>query len=108
MRRLSGAVSTSAGKVDAFSDLLGTGGATAASQPSFPSITAFEKDGILVTFSFSKSQQQPATTDITATYSNNSDQLITDFSLQVGPCSVAFQMRLNNQDTHLSLSRVTL
>ena len=66
----------------AFDDLLGGPSSTAAS-PSFPNIVAWQKDGITVTFSFSKPAEQPEVTQIEGSYSNTSDAAISDFSLQV-------------------------
>jgi len=51
-------------------------------QPAFPSITAWEKDGLRVAFDFSKPPGQPAVTDITATYTTASGE-VSDFTLQV-------------------------
>ena len=51
-------------------------------QPTFPSITAWEKDGLRVAFDFSKPPGQPAVTDITATYTTASGA-VSDFTLQV-------------------------
>ena len=45
-------------------------------QPAFPSITAWEKDGIRVAFDFSKPSGQPAVTDITATYTTAVERCI--------------------------------
>ncbi len=57
--------------------------AAASSAPAFPTITAFSKDGISVSFAFSKPPGQPNVTDITATYTNSDTAPVTGFSLQV-------------------------
>ena len=51
----------------------------------YPSVTAWEKDGLKIAFDFSKPPGQPAVTDIVATYST-SGAAVSDFSLQV--CAV--------------------
>lgn len=66
----------------AFDDLLG-GPTPSAASPSFPNIVAWQKDGITVTFSFSKPAGHPEVTQIEGSYSNTSDTAISDFSLQV-------------------------
>ena len=53
------------------------------SAPAFPTITAFGKDGICVSFAFSKPPGQSNVTDITATYTNSDAAPVTRFSLQV-------------------------
>lgn len=53
------------------------------SAPAFPTITAFSKDGISVSFAFSKPLGQPNVTDIIATYTNSDAAPVTGFSLQV-------------------------
>ncbi|KAK9814370.1 hypothetical protein WJX72_004689 [[Myrmecia] bisecta] len=69
---------TSAPAMDAFGDLMGS----PAPQPSFPITTVFEKDGITVTFAFTKPPGQPSVTDIEASYTNASAAPVTDFTLQ--------------------------
>ena len=68
--------------VGAFDDLLG-GPSSSEASPSFPNIVAWQKDGITVTFSFSKPAGHPEVTQIEGSYSNTSDAAISDFSLQV-------------------------
>ena len=60
----------------------------ASSAPAFPTITAFSRDGISVTFAFSKPPGQPGVTDISATYTNSDATPVNGFSLQVRqfPC----------------------
>ena len=53
------------------------------SPPAFPTITAFSKDGISVSFAFSKPSGQPNVTDVAATYTNSDAAPVTGFSLQV-------------------------
>ena len=53
------------------------------SAPAFPTITAFSKDGISVSFAFRKNPGQPSVTDVTATYTNSDAAPVTGFSLQV-------------------------
>lgn len=55
----------------------------AAAAPAFPPITVFDKDGVRIGFAFSKPPGQPATTDITATFTNSGAAPVTGFSLQV-------------------------
>lgn len=55
----------------------------ASSAPAFPTITAFSKDGVSVSFAFSKPPGQPSVTDISATYTNSDAAPVTGFSLQV-------------------------
>ena len=50
--------------------------------PAFPSVTAWEKDGLKIVFEFGKPAGQAAITDITTTYTT-SGAPVTDFSLQV-------------------------
>ena len=64
-----------------FDDMFGSPAPVAA--PAFPSVTAWEKDGIRIVFDFSKAPGQPAVTDITATYIT-SGAPVSDFALQVG------------------------
>jgi hypothetical protein len=52
-------------------------------QPGFPTATVFDKDGITITFAFSKAAGQPALTDIAATFTNNGPSQVTGFTLQV-------------------------
>ena len=73
--------STSESTGGAFADLLSQ--PTPSSTSQFEPITAFEKDGIRVVFKLSKPAEQESVTDIEASYSNNSSEAITDFSLQV-------------------------
>lgn len=65
----------------AFADLLSQ--PAPSSTPQYEPITAYERDGIKVVFRFSKPAGQESVTDVEASYSNNSSQAITDFSLQV-------------------------
>ena len=51
--------------------------------PVFPSITAWEKDGLRVAFDFSKAAASPEVTDIDATYTNSGVETASDFALQV-------------------------
>ena len=64
-----------------FGDMFGAP-APAAAAPAFPSVTAWEKDGLRIAFDFGKPPGQPAVTDITATYTT-SGAAVSDFSLQV-------------------------
>ncbi|MEW5311849.1 MAG: hypothetical protein WDW38_003533 [Sanguina aurantia] len=48
----------------------------------FPSITAWQQHGCRVALSFAKPAGNPAITDITATYTNSGEGLVTDFNLQ--------------------------
>ena len=64
------------------------GAAAPASAPSFPAITAFSKDGVSVSFAFSKPPGQPHVTDITATYTNSDAAPVSGFSLQVLPTAI--------------------
>lgn len=82
------APSTSGSTGGAFADLLSH--PTPSSTPQFEPITAFEKDGIRVVFKLSKPAGQDSVTDIEASYSNNSSQAISDFSLQVRHQSLCF------------------
>lgn len=66
--------------LDPFGDLLG-GGAPAAG-PSFPSIVAFEKDGLRINFDFSKPAANSQQTTIKATYTNSGPAPFTDFVFQ--------------------------
>ncbi|BDA45799.1 AP-1 complex subunit gamma-1 [Coccomyxa sp. Obi] len=54
----------------------------AAAAPAFPPVTVFDKDGVRIGFAFSKPPGQPATTDITATFTNSGAAPVTGFSLQ--------------------------
>jgi AP-1 complex subunit gamma-1 len=64
-------------------DIMGLfGGSSAPAQPSFPEMTAFEKHGLKINFSFSK-PGSPDTTEILATFGNGSGQPITGLSFQV-------------------------
>jgi hypothetical protein len=74
------AAAQSGGDGGSFDDLFGAPAAPAAA-PAFPSITAWEKDGVRVALDFSKPPGQPAVTDITATYTTASSA-ISDFTLQ--------------------------
>ena len=82
------APSTSGSTGGAFADLLSH--STPSSTPQFEPITAFEKDGIRVVFKLSKPAGQDSVTDIEASYSNNSSQAFSDFSLQVCHQSLCF------------------
>ena len=64
------------------------GSAAPAPAPSFPAITAFSKEGVSVSFAFSKPPGQPHVTDITATYTNSDAAPVSGFSLQVLPTDV--------------------
>ncbi len=60
------------------------GSSAPAPQPSaFPTVTVFQKDGISITLAFSKPAGQPATTDITASFTNSGASQVTGFALQV-------------------------
>jgi hypothetical protein len=50
----------------------------------FPPVQVFDKDGINVTFEFTKAAGNPQVTDIDATYSNSGPSPVTEFTLQVG------------------------
>lgn len=65
---------------DSLGNLLG---GTTTTAPSHPTITVFDKHGIVVSFSFAKPAGQPEVTHITATYINNGVTPVTDFNLQV-------------------------
>lgn len=68
------------------------GSTTPAAQPlSFPPVTVFEKDGISITFAFSKPAGQPALTDIIATFNNSGGSQITGFALQVSILPTTFK-----------------
>ena len=71
-----------------FGDAFGAAPSASASPPAFPTVTAFAKDGISVSFAFAKPPGQPNITDITATYTNSDAAPVTSFSLQVrsDPC----------------------
>eukprot|EP00877_Chromochloris_zofingiensis_P004784 jgi/Chrzof1/14306/Cz08g32120.t1 len=64
---------------DSLGNLLG---GTTTTAPSHPTITVFDKHGIVVSFSFAKPAGQPEVTHITATYINNGVTPVTDFNLQ--------------------------
>ena len=68
-----------------FDDMFGAAAPAAVEVRTFPSVTAWEKDGLKIAFDFSKPPGQPAVTDIVATYST-SGAAVSDFSLQV--CTV--------------------
>lgn len=55
--------------------------------PRFPPITAWEKDGLRVSFEFDKPAGTPTATEITATYTNSGDEHVSDFTLQVHPAA---------------------
>ena len=59
----------------------------------FPAITAFSKDGVSVSFAFSKPPGQPNVTDITATYTNSDAAPVTGFSLQVRQPSMVSSLK---------------
>ncbi|KAK9838207.1 hypothetical protein WJX84_012119, partial [Apatococcus fuscideae] len=61
-------------------DLLG--GASTPAEFQHPPLTAFEKDGLQVVFTFKPQLSQPGLTDITATYTNAGSEPVSDFSLQ--------------------------
>jgi AP-1 complex subunit gamma-1 len=65
---------------DPLGDLMSMGGMSAS--PSFPSITAYQKNNIAVTFAFTKTPGQPHLTTITGTYVNHGGDSVADFSLQ--------------------------
>ncbi|CAL8470618.1 g10160 [Coccomyxa elongata] len=68
---------------DPLANLSASFGAPAAtSVPAFAPINVFNKDGVRIGFAFSKPPGQPATTDITATYTNFGAAPVTGFSLQ--------------------------
>lgn len=96
------AAATSGGfdALGSFGDSFG-GSSTATSSPEFPTVTAFSKDGISVSFAFAKPPGQPNVTDITATYTNSDAAPVSGFSLQVraffciqaSACEARFQSR---------------
>ena len=78
-----------AGPSGGFDALGGLGDAFGSAAPAptsfFPAVTAFSKDGVSVSFAFSKPPGQPHVTDITATYANSDAAPVSGFSLQVLP-----------------------
>lgn len=72
-----------------FDDMFGAPTPAAAEVLTYPSVTAWEKDGLRIAFDFSKPLGQPAVTDIVATYST-SGAAVSDFSLQA--CTVAIYL----------------
>ncbi|MEW5304167.1 MAG: hypothetical protein WDW36_006798 [Sanguina aurantia] len=69
---------TQAAAVDPLASLLGS----SAPPPPKPIITAWQQHGCRVALSFAKPAGNPAITDITATYTNSGEGLVTDFNLQ--------------------------
>ena len=67
---------------DPFADL--TGPSSSSAPAGWPTTKVFEKEGIVVSFDFSKPPGRPPVTDITATYTNTGLSHVTDFTLQVG------------------------
>lgn len=70
------------------------GGLPAQTTPAYPTIMAFSKGGVSVTFSFSKPPGNLATTDIQAMYQNSNPVPVTDFNLQAAVPKF-MQVRLN-------------
>lgn len=78
------------------------GSTTPAAQPlSFPTVTVFEKDGISITFAFSKPAGQPALTDIIATFNNSGGSQITGFALQVSILPTFMHLQILEQSAAL-------
>ena len=94
------AVSTSGG--GSFDDLFGPPAPAATAAPAFPSITAWEKDGIRIAFDFSKPPGQPAVTDITGTYTTASTA-ISDFTLQARALGSALSWHVQSRQDLSSL-----
>ena len=61
----------------------GNAAAAAPAPSAAPSITAFEKEGLRITFAFSKPVGRPEQTDVRGTYTNAGPVLMSNFILQV-------------------------
>lgn len=67
---------------DPFAALMGDVPTPMPSSPAFAPIVAWQADGLSATFAFNKPPGQPASTEITATYTNSSTTPVSDFNLQ--------------------------
>ena len=72
--------------------------------PQFPPITAWEKDGLRVSFEFDKPAGTPSATEVMATYTNSGNDNVSDFTLQVHTAAAGQCHRACLQLVHASLS----